>query len=77
MDPSVQQSINTGWALAAQRLSENAETDRRSLGTATAIAMLGANDPIQYAGFNVAARTPTTIEHVPYPGYTYPAPPAK
>ncbi len=72
MDPTIQQQMNTAWALAAQRVSNNAEHDGRALGAAIWQSMIEVNDPVTFAGQNIAARVPTTLEHPPYPGYSYP-----
>lgn len=73
MDPSVLQQLNAGWGIAAQRVSNNAEHDGRALGAAIWASMIQSNDPASFALQNTAARTPTTLEHPPYPGYSYPA----
>lgn len=73
MDPSVLQQLNAGWGIAAQRVSNNAEHDGRALGAAIWQSMIRADDGMGMATLNVAARTPTTLEHPPYPGYSYPA----
>ncbi len=73
MDPSVLAQFNAGWASHAQTLAINSQHDSRALTAAIAVSLVQADDPVMYAGMNVAARTPTTIEHVPYPGFSYPA----
>lgn len=77
MDPTVLQQFNAGWAAHAQGLAIRAEQDNRGLTAAIAASLIQANDPVQYAGMNVASRVPTTLEHIPYPGYSYPPTQAK
>lgn len=75
MDPSVLQQFNAaqanfaqGWAAHAQALAINASHDNRLLTAAVASALLQADDPQTYAGMNVSARVPSTLEHPLYPG---------
>lgn len=75
MDPSVLQQFNAaqanfaqGWAAHAQALAINASHDNRILTVAGATAILQADDPQTYAGMNVSARVPSTLEHPLYPG---------
>ena len=73
MDPTVLQQYNAGWAAHAQTLAINSQHDGRALGAAIWSSLIQADDPVTHAGMNTSARTPTTIEHPPYPGYSYPA----
>lgn len=68
MDPTVLQQFNAGWGAHAQSLAINAQHDGRALGAAIWASMIQADDPTTYAGMNVAARVPTTLEHPLYPG---------
>lgn len=75
MDPTVLQQFNAaqanfaqGWASHAQSMAINAQHDSRAMTAAVTAALLTADDPQTYAGMNVAARTPTTLEHPLYPG---------
>lgn len=73
MDPAVLSQFNAGWASHAQSLAINAQHDSRALTAAIAGNLVRADDASLFASLNTGARTPTTIEHIPYPGYSYPA----
>ena len=73
MDPTVLQQMNARWGFLASQAATNAEHDGRALGCGIWQTMVQAGDPGSFALQNTAARTPTTLEHPPYPGFSYPA----
>lgn len=75
MDPTVVQQFNSamanfaqGWAAHAQNMAHKSLDDGRLITATVAAALIQADDPQTYAGMNVSARVPTTLEHPLYPG---------
>lgn len=68
MDPSVLSQLNSGWGMMIQNAQVNAQHDGRALGAAIWASMIRADNGMAMADLNVAARTPTTLEHPLYPG---------
>lgn len=68
MDPTVAQQLHAGWGAHVQHMAQQANHDGRALGAGIWKSMLTSDDPESYAGMNVAARIPTTLEHPLYPG---------
>lgn len=68
---------NLGELQAAQR--RFADTigfiDSRAIGAAVAGGLIRSDNSDAYANLNAGVRTPTTIEHIPYPGATNPSAP--
>lgn len=63
-----QQSNLAGLQAFQQRYSEAiGMMDSRALGGALAGQLLRSDNSSEYANLNTAVRTPTTIEHIPYP----------
>lgn len=63
-----QQSNLAGLQAFQQRYSEAlGMMDSRALGGALAGALLRSDNSSEYANLNTAIRTPSTVEHIPYP----------